>query len=189
MQQPPLSVQCPWCKTQYNFTQLGTNTNCKNCGGTLEYQFNFSEVGPQPPPAPRFLPPKFVKRIKYTSNVKVIIGLVFMIVFCWTIIFPIIGFFIWRSGLKEAKNELVPLRNGTPVLGTVTAVRVDGSKRINDRFPMIVDFIFDAHGRSVVGSVGNIFADMHLLKQPGQKVWVVYMPDDPNLSSIWPPLK
>jgi len=118
-----------------------------------------------------------------------IIGLVFMIAFCWTIIFPIIGYFIWKKGKKEAQDELIPLQFGTPTPGEVVSVRTDYSKVINGRSPMVVDFKFEIDGRLCGGSVGNIFTDLYLLKQPGEKVWVVYMPQNPQLSSIWPPLK
>ena len=60
---------------------------------------------------------------------------------------------------------------------------------MNGVSPYIVEFVFDAGGQKYNGTVGNIFDDVNLVKERGDQVWVVYMPNDPSLSSIWPPLK
>ncbi len=179
-------VKCPWCKSNFPNTTL---TNCSNCGGTLEYEINTNALGPKPAEAPRILPAKFVKRIKYTGNVMTILGIIFTIPFFWTVIFPIIGIFCWRKGIKEANDELIPLEKGTATVGEITEIRKDFTKTINGQSPSIVEFLFEANGQKHVGYVGNVFDSVHLLKQVGDKVWVVYMPENPELSSIWPPLK
>jgi len=180
-------IKCAWCRSQFIDNTL---INCTNCGGTLEYsKSNSSESGPKPPLAPRELPKKFVRRIKYTGNVMTIIGMVFTIPFFWTVIFPIIGIFCWRKGIKEANDELIPLEHGTPVLGEITSIQKDHTKVINGRSPFTVEFLFNVGSQKYSGSVGNIFDNVDQLKQKGDKIWVVYMLDDPELSSIWPPMK
>lgn len=178
-------IKCPWCKTYYS---NATETNCKNCGGTLEYTKNSNLAGVKPQDAPRILPSKYVRRMKYTGNVTTIIGIVFTIVFCWTIIFPIIGVFLWWRGAKTANEELKPLQYGKPVLGEIESISIDHTKHINGVSPFIVQFLFEINGQKFAGSVGNIFDRVDLTKKKGDSVWVVYMPEDPSLSSIWPPL-
>ncbi|MBM9590133.1 hypothetical protein JWG41_06730 [Leptospira sp. 201903075] len=178
-------VQCPWCKSQFPGTKL---TNCTNCGGTLEYEYNTDELGSKPPNAPRILPPKFKRRIKYTGNVMTLIGIIFTIPFFWTILFPIIGIFCWRKGIKTANEELLPLENGESTVGEITDIRKDYSQSLNGRSPTVVEFVFESKGKKHVGNVGNIYDSVHLTKKLGDKLWVVYMPNDPSQSSVWPPL-
>ncbi len=179
-------IKCVWCRSQFMDTTI---TNCSNCGGTLEYKVKTGEPGIKPPMAPRELPKKFIRRIKYTGNVMTIIGMAFTIPFFWTVIFPIIGIICWRKGIKEANNELIPLEHGTPVLGQITSIKRDYTKTINNKSPFVVEFLFEFGGQKHTGNVGNIFDDIDQQKQPGDKVWVVYMPENPELSSLWPPLK
>lgn len=118
------------------------------------------------------------------------IGVVFTVVFFWSVIFPVIGIFLWRKGLKDAKAELIPLEFGSTTEGEISSIKKDYSKKMNGQSPFIVEFIFDVHGKKFRGSVGNIFDSVDLSMQTGDKIWVVYMPEDPeNFSSIWPPLK
>ena len=164
-------------------------SNCPNCGGSLEYEKDTSMLGPKPPMAPRHLPGKFVRRTKYFGNVYTIIGMVFTIVFFWSVIFPLIGIFLWRKGIKDANDELIPLEHGNVVQGEIESIETDYSKHINGRHPFIVNFLFRVNGQLHIGNVGNIFDPVHKLKKVGDPVWVVYMPEDPDLSSVWPPLK
>ncbi|MFL5762585.1 MAG: hypothetical protein ACJ77K_01505 [Bacteroidia bacterium] len=184
-QQNSYIIKCPWCKSEFPNSGL---TNCPNCGGNVEYQLDRRSLGSKPLPAPRELPKKFVKRIKYTSNVMTILGIVFTIPFFWTIVFPVIGIFLWKKGIKTANDELIPLEHGAVTTGEITAVRQDFSKVINNQSPFIVEFTFEANGQKYAGDVGNIFDRNDAQKQVGDQLWVVYMPEDPSLSSIWPPL-
>ena len=179
-------INCPWCKTQY---QEITVTNCNNCGGTLEYSINTSSAGPKPQHAPRVLPQKYIRRVKYTGNVYTLIGMVFTIPFFWTIIFPIIGYFLWKKGIKVANEELIPLEHGDSIAGEIESISRDYSIKINGVSPFVIHFIFEVNGQKHRGSVGNIFDDIDLKKKVGDLIWVVYMKNNPELSSIWPPLK
>lgn len=178
-------VTCPWCKSQFHNSYA---SNCANCGGSLPIAEG-NGPGQPPPPAPRVLPKSYIRAVKYTSNVMSILGVVFTIVFCWSVIFPIIGIFLWRKGLRDANNELIPLQHGATVKGEVTAIRVDGSKQINGRNPRILEFVFSANGQRFGGNVPNIMDPIEQWRRPGDQIWVLYMPDNPDLSSVWPPLK
>lgn len=178
-------IKCPWCRTEFSNVTL---SNCTNCGGTIEYQKNTHELGPKPLIAPRELPAKFVRRIKYTGNVYTMIGVIFTVPFFWSVIFPIIGIFMWRKGLRDANDELIPLQHGSIAQGEITSVEYDHSKTINGKHPLIVNFSFAVGGRTYQGNVGNIFTSINQLKQAGEPVWIVYMPENPDLSSVWPPM-
>lgn len=178
-------VKCPWCRSQFANAVI---SNCTNCGGPVEYQKDISTLGSKPSLAPRDLPKKFVRRVKYFGNVYTIIGMVFTIPFIWSIIFPIIGIFLWRKGIKDANDELVPLKYGDVTEGEISSIEMDGSKTINGRHPFVVNFSFKVNGQIYSGNVGNIFDPVNQFKKQGDPVWVVYMPGDPSLSSVWPPL-
>lgn len=117
------------------------------------------------------------------------IGIIFTIPFFWSIIFPIIGIFLWKRGIREAKGELLPLENGMYVQGEITAINVDMSKNMNGKNPRIIEFAFTVGGRAYTGDVPNLMDPVHLWKKAGDKIWVVYMPEDPMISSVWPPMK
>jgi hypothetical protein len=178
-------VTCPWCKSQFHNSRA---SNCANCGGSLPIAEG-NGPGEPPPPVPRMLSKQYVKAVKYTSNVYTILGIVFTIVFCWSVIFPIIGIFLWRKGLRDAKAELQPLESGMHTKGEITAINVDYSKKINGKSPKTLEFVFMANGQKWVGTVPNIFDPIELWKRPGDQIWVVYMPDNPMISSAWPPMK
>lgn len=179
-------VTCPWCKSQFH---QPTFSNCTNCGGSLPISESNGGAGQPPPPAPRLLPKAFVRSVKYYNNVNTMIGIIFTIPFFWSIIFPIIGIFLWKRGIREAKGELLPLENGMYVQGEITAINVDMSKNMNGKNPRIIEFAFTVGGRAYTGDVPNLMDPVHLWKKAGDKIWVVYMPEDPMISSVWPPMK
>ena len=90
--------------------------------------------------------------------------------------------------LKDAKKELLPLEQGAIAIGEITDIRQDFSVKINNKSPYIIEFVFEAGGQKHVGDVGNIFDRASTMKEIGDQLWIVYMPEDPSLSSIWPPI-
>lgn len=178
-------VTCPWCKSQFRNSYV---SNCANCGGALPIAEG-GGPGDPPPPAPRVLSKAYIKGVKYTSNVYTILGIVFTIPFFWTVIFPIIGIILWRKGIRDAKAELIPLEFGAHTKGEVTAITTDFTKKINGRSPKILQFVFMANGQKHIGSVPNIMDPIEHWKRPGDQIWVVYLQDNPQLSSVWPPMK
>jgi hypothetical protein len=178
-------VTCPWCKSQYRNSYA---SNCANCGGPLPIAED-GAPGDPPPPAPRALSKSYIRAVKYTSNVYTIIGIIFTIPFFWSVIFPIIGIFLWRKGLRDAQGELQPLEFGVHTKGEITGINIDYGKRINDRHPKTLEFVFTANGQKWAGTVPNIMDPVEQWKRPGDQIWVVYMREDPNISSVWPPMK
>lgn len=117
------------------------------------------------------------------------IGMIFTIPLFPTLIFPAIGIPLWIKGIRDAKAELIPLEHGAHVEGEITAIEYDYTKTINNRHPKELQFSFKANGQQHIGTVPNIFDPIELWKKPGDKIWVVYMRDNPELSSVWPPIK
>ncbi|HTF06049.1 MAG TPA: hypothetical protein VK826_18595 [Bacteroidia bacterium] len=179
-------VTCPWCKSQFHQPDF---SNCTNCGGALPVSESGGGPGSPPPPAPRVLPKSYVRSVKYFGNTYTLIGIIFTIPFFWTVIFPIIGIILWRKGIREANAELVPLEHGAHTEGKITNIAKDYTKKINGVSPKILTFVFESGGAKHVGTVPNLMDPVVHLKQPGDKIWVVYLPDNPSVSSVWPPMK
>lgn len=96
---------------------------------------------------------------------------------------------MWRKGLRDAQGELQPLEFGVHAKGEVTSITTDYSKKINGRSPKILEFAFTANGQKWAGTVPNIMDPIEHWKRPGDQIWVVYMQDNPQISSAWPPMK
>lgn len=178
-------VTCPWCKSQFYQPAI---SNCNNCGGALPIAEGGGPGNP-PPPAPRVLSPSYVRSVKYFNNVYTMIGIIFTIPFFWSVIFPIIGIIMWRKGIRDAKGELVPLEQGAHTQGEITSIETDYTKKINGKSPKLLQFVFTANGQQHAGNVPNIMDPIEHWKKPGDKIWVVYMHNDPSMSSVWPPIK
>ncbi len=95
---------------------------------------------------------------------------------------------MWPKGLKDANNELIPFQHGSIAQGKIITVEYDYSKTINGRHPLTVNFSFAVGGRTHQGNVENIFTSINQLKQSGEAVWIVYIPENPELISVWPPM-
>ncbi|MFT4979052.1 MAG: hypothetical protein ACI8S6_004962, partial [Myxococcota bacterium] len=81
------------------------------------------------------------------KNVLVIIGALFSIVFCWTLIFPLIGIPMWIIGHRRAQAKLSALQFGAVGQAELVDVSRDTSVTINGRSPWRLDYTFaDAHG-------------------------------------------
>ena len=145
--------------------------------------------GSPPPPTPRVLPKSYVRSVKYFGNTYTLIGIIFTIPFFWTVIFPIIGIILWRKGIREANAELVPLEHGAHTEGVITDVSKDFTKKISGVHPKVLTFVFESGGKKHVGTVPNLMDPTVHRKRAGDKIWVVYLPDNPSVSSVWPPMK
>ncbi len=90
--------------------------------------------------------------------------------------------------MKTANDELIPLEQGKATVGEIIDIRKDYTQSLNGQSPTIVEFQFEFGGNQYIGNVGNIYESFHLTKKIGDKLWVVYMQNDPEKSSVWPPL-
>lgn len=178
----PWTIQCGWC-TSSNRRDL--NINCLNCGGILPHIPGTLHL-PKPPQAPRVLPAEYENKILYWKNVFFMIGAIFMALF-FTIIFPIIGFFLIRYGLKKAKNKIYALKNGIPTKGNIKNIYTDRSQTINGKNPLKIDYTFETNNGISEGSV-IVWDESNLERKSGEYIWVVYNPKNKEQNCIWPPL-
>lgn len=178
----PWTVQCGWC-TSSNRRDL--NTNCTNCGGELPHIPGTLRL-PKPPRTPRVLPKGYENKVLYWKNVFFMIGAIFMIFF-FTIIFPIIGFFLIRYGLKNARNKIYALKHGEPIQGSIQEIFTDRSQTINNENPLRINYTFKTKEGLTEGHV-IVWDKANLKRETGEEIWVVYNPKNTIQNSIWPPL-
>lgn len=184
---------CGWCSSG---TRDVHATGCVACGGALpplpprilaELALPTPEV-PYPPETPRKFPPGYAYRVRYSNNVGVLLGALFTVVFCWTIMFPIIGIPLWYFGHRRAERQLRALQVGRAVEGTITKVFLDTSQHINKKHPWQIDYRFETPTGPATGSVTS-WDPMTERREAGERVWVVYdQAADHTASSLWPPV-
>lgn len=181
------TLPCGWCGTSNRDL---SNTNCVNCGGPLPPPPTLprDELGVEPPPVPRVIPAPYRRRVLYWKNVNVIIGMAFTIVFCWSIIFPIIGIPLWYFGRKKALARLEALERGQAAPARLVSVRLDSSIQMNGRSPWKILYTFDTAQGIKEGWV-HAWEALHSRREEGEAFWVVYLPDDPDRNTPWPPVR
>ncbi len=180
-----LYVLCGWCGTS---NRRDLTPTCSRCSGPLP-SVPGGDAGPKPPSAIRELPKGYDRRVKFTKNVPVILGATFTIVFSWTIVFPIIGVFLWRFGYIRAKRQLKVLREGIPARGKITAVFEDVNVNINNKHPWKIKFEFESSDGTIREGSVEAWDPAQRERVIGEPIWVVYSNDDVKAHSIWPPVK
>lgn len=166
------------------------------------------EILQTPPLPPRAISDRYVWRIFFsdgwwiTSLILGILGVVFFPLGAGLTIglitafvgipflFLGIGFLIaggwvavWRYQI--AQKIVNVLRVGVAVRGQVTDVQQDYSVMVNGRNPWVIRYQFQANGQSVEGNV-TTFNSLAQQFQAGKAVSVLYLPEDPKWSSIYP---
>ena len=203
-------IICPWCGTNY----LTFQSNCKNCGGPLQAVDETvglstpAETLPIPPPVPRPISERYVWRLLSADGWAIaalvfgILGVVFTIVGAVLSIFVItvlvgipflllgiaflgIGGWVFMGRYQDAQKVVNVLREGEATRGQIVELRENYSVSINGRHPWVIRYQFQANGQSQDGKITT-------LNQPGQPlhtgkdVCVLYLPDAPKWSSIYP---
>lgn len=202
-------VTCPWCGTSYAKFQ----PNCSNCGGSLPPIADTAEglvVGSlqAPPAAPRSLPRYYILRILFTDSAGIVgfilgfIGTIFFIVgaaliigvvtaFIGLIFAALGGLFLLGGGilltlrLQNAQQTVSVLRGGEAVLGEITDVYENIHVQVNGRFPWTILYRFKLDGREYANKVTTL-SRPGWQQQPGKTVYVLYMPDQPEVNTIYP---
>ncbi len=182
----PLVVQCGWCSSANHREQVDF---CNSCGGELP-PMPGGVPGPRPPDTPRSLPRGYANRVKYWKNTKTLIGIVFTIVFCWSILFPLIGIFVWRAGAKQSREWLHALVHGRATRGTLTRIELDRSQHINHKHPWKITYTYELHSGETQEDFVEAWDKVNAMRSPGDVVWVVYGEiENKRTSAIWPPLR
>jgi hypothetical protein len=200
-------VTCPWCGTSYAVFQ----SNCSKCGGPIhppEIIEAARESPLAPPAAPRPITNSYALKLM-TSDGWSIAGLVFLIMgiifaplglaltlgivtafvglpflFLGVIFLAAsVGILSWRYRL--CKQQIQVLKWGEATLGNVTNLQENYSVEVNGRHPWSIDYQYRANGQTYTGQVTTLSQPGNRL-QPGCQVYVLYMGDNPTLSSLYP---
>lgn len=179
-------VECGWCGRSNQREQVA---HCVACGGPLP-GLPGGEPGPRPPDTPRTLPDGYAGRVRLWKNVLVIIGLFFTVVFCWSVVFPLIGIPLLYVGNRRALDRLEALANGRATRGRIIAVEVDHSETMNGKHPWRITWAFDRHDGTTGEGVCRVWDPISAQRSSGDAVWVVYgARADREVNAIWPPLR
>lgn len=203
-------VTCPWCGTSY----LEFQPNCRNCGGPLpparraESASPADEPPPAPPPAPRSISNRYAWRLMrsdgyaITGGIFAFLGFLFIViglplVFAIVTIFvglPFtllglgflgvgVGLLVWRH--QQALRIVRVLRDGQAAEGRILTLEMNPSVRVNNRHPWEIEYQYQVFGREYVDRITtlNTPGPQH---QPGQPVWILYLPQTPENSSLYP---
>lgn len=183
-----VQLECPWCATVNKVTN---ETNCVNCGGPLPavpHNNDGLDKGQAPGSTPREIPKVYIKKLKY-RNTMFMIGFFFTAFFFWTILFPIIGIFLMRAGLRNANRKLMALQFGVKSEGVLVDIYKDHSETVNGRNPWLLEYEFTTdNGKFISAKKTGAWGKNNRYRKPNDHLWVVYMPDSPEISAIWPPV-
>jgi hypothetical protein len=190
-------ITCGWCQTHYNQWQ----SNCSNCGGPLPPPPGM-DAGPEPPPPPRLLPRHFEFRQKWSRNVAVLAALGFMLIsglFLWAAIkakswmalvpglFLLMGLSLFRYGRNTAVATLHAFHNGVSAEGKIAQLSLDTTQSVNGRHPWRLVYHFAVDGQQREGVITSFNSTLGE-RSTGQPLWVLYVKDDPEQNTIYPPV-
>lgn len=161
-------------------------------------------LGPPPPPVPRPLPRGFAFRRKWSHNILALVGGIFFLVGSFIflaflvlglligtplpLLFMIIGFAMLLIGRRHAKKTLKAFVRGTAVEGKVVSVAQDQSQTMNGEHPWKLIYHFPLHGQLHAGAVVSWDSTI-TARAAGQPLWVLYLPEDPDQNTAYPPFK
>ena len=161
-------------------------------------------LGAPPPPVPRPLPRGFAFRQKWSRNILAIVGGIFLCIggFIFLaflllglligtplpLLFMLGGFVMLRIGRRGAASTLNAFVRGTVVEGKVASVSQDHSQSINGQHPWQLTYHFPVSGQLHEGTVVSWDSTI-TARAPGQPLWVLYLPNDPEQNTTYPPFK
>jgi membrane protein implicated in regulation of membrane protease activity len=86
---------------------------------------------------------------------------------------------------RFADQTVEVLREGEATVGEIVDVTRSYHVRVNGRYPWTVEYEYEVDGRFFGGKVTTL-SRPSLSRQPGRPVYVLFMPDDPGQSTIYP---
>jgi len=93
------------------------------------------------------------------------------------------GLLIWRYQVNQKQVQV--LKYGEPNLGLVNNLQENFSIQINGRHPWAIGYQYQANGQTLEGQVTTLNQPGPQL-QPGKEVYVLFMRNDPTVSSLYP---
>lgn len=162
------------------------------------------ELGPPPPPAPRPMPRGFEFRRKWSRNILVMVGGVFLLVggvifFAFLLVGLLIGaplpllfmaggFFMMVAGRRSAARTLRAFVRGEVARGTIAGVARDLTQTMNGEHPWKLTYHFPVNGQLHEGVVIS-WDSTAGARSAGEPLWVLYVPEDPEQNTTYPPFK
>ncbi|WP_246356709.1 hypothetical protein [Pyxidicoccus fallax] len=210
---PPLTLDAPdpveprlVCPACAHAVPIGADARCEACGASLAEALEASR-GPRPPLPPRRLTRaqrRAVLRPKLRAHHD--LGTLFLALgalmlpvalgflrplLLMTAIFLGVGFLLRRSGWpaalrREQKRRLQALRWGLPAPAVLTSVERHAVPSLQAGRVVQLGYVFTVHGETIQGSVPSPHVT-DAQRRPGERVWAVYLAEDPSVSALWPP--
>lgn len=194
---------CPACERS---VPVGPEARCEGCGASLLEALEASRGAPPP------LPPRRLTRAQREAILRprlrahhdlgtlflalgalmLPVALVFLRpLLLMTAIFLGVGLLLRRSGWpralrREQRRRLQALRWGLPAPAVLVRVERHFVPTLEAGRVVQLDYAFTVHGQPLQGSMPSPhLADAQ--RRPGERVWAVYLAEDPHLSALWPP--
>lgn len=206
MTSQPNFINCPWCTSRTPNTAL----NCQKCGGPLPAPVG-SDPGPTPPPPPRKVPSEYKRKLLLTQSALNLVGGIFFLVGLFILflfpglglatglilmviiggsiggLFTLLGGIFLAIGLQAGFSKIRPFEHGVATRGEVIEIHKDYTQSINGRNPWKVVYKYTVMGHPYEGSARSYgyAVEQH---EPGNIVHVLYMPENPEESTIYPPV-
>lgn len=162
------------------------------------------ELGPPPPEAPRPLPKGFAWRTRVSRNIATLVGFGLLFVAALMLIpmlaqglwlpalfpafFALGGFGMARYGISHANGVLRAFRHGVAERGKVASIGRDFSQSVNGTHPFKLIYHFPVNGHWHEGRLISFDSTLGE-RRPGQPLWVLYLADQPEVSTLYPPVK
>lgn len=198
-------VICPWCGQRNPPHAL----ECRKCGGPLPAAKG-QDPGAPPPPPPRALPKGYKARVFWKESPLLFIsagflafGLLFGCVFSIVgvagalpflfiglligLVFLLIGGISMYLGIRKGLSKIRPYEFGRSTLGEITEIYRDTSVEVNGRSPWAVLYQFKVGDDAIEGK-SRTWKYAPRMKAVGDKVYVLYLPEDPEQNALYPPL-
>ena len=161
-------------------------------------------LGPPPPPVPRPLPKGFEFRQKWSGNILAMVGVIFFLIggfifFAFLLLglligtplpllFMLGGFIMLLIGRRHARRTLNAFKRGAVVEGKIFGIAQDQSQTMNGVHPWKLTYHFPVGAQLVEGSVVSWDSTI-TARAAGQPLWVLYLPEDPEQNTAYPPFK
>ena len=161
-------------------------------------------LGPPPPPVPRPLPKGFEFRRKWSGNILALVGIIFFLIGSFIflvflllglligmplpLLFMVGGFAMLLIGRRQAARTLNAFVRGSVAEGKVVSVAQDHSQTLNGVHPWKLTYHFPTGAQLQEGTVVSWDSTI-TARAPGQPLWVLYVPEDPEQNTAYPPFK
>ncbi len=200
-------VTCPWCGTSYPVFQ----SECSKCGGPLnppEVAAAALETPLIPPAPPRPISDSYAMKLMssdgwaISSLIFFILGIVFAplgLILTLVVVTAFVGLpFLLLGGIfllvstpillqryRLSQQQVQVLKMGEATLGHLTSLKENYSVQVNGRHPWSIEYQYELNGQDYHGQVTTLNPPGSQL-QPGRQVYVLYLNDNPTISSLYP---